>query len=452
MKRLLSSKLILVGYALIAVFLLLSIQVFESNDAKLEKHYQKLLVSQQQVHLIQQMQLHAKNRLILLSQALIEDDPFIQDEYIQQLFIEGENFIRTRRILLQSGLNKEQQQIIDNQYNNIENNGSRQNDATDLILDGKRKTAEALLLKTIPIQTETLNNILMVSKTLYINSKTAEKEYQEVLEKDEYFSSLLHLSLLVSILILAFYSYRQARKIETKQKNEVQTLAKKVGNQTYINALDAHILHAVDEYIVLVNFKGQFIRMNPSLENLFELPLLHKINNIWTLLQQSSSKTISKKTITQQISENGIWKQELELNEPFNCYSLCEISSFQSDEIKEASYLLVIKDITELKQTQEALEIQANFDAVTELPNRHFFQKTLSDYTETQNQTLAVLYIDLDDFKNVNDHYGHIIGDKVLVDFVGIILPMIRKTDVFGRWGGEEFLIICTDTDLNTAG
>ena len=426
--------------------MLLSIQVFESNDAELEKHYKKLLASQQQVHLIEQMQLHAKNRLILLSQALIEDDPFIQDKYIQQLLIEGENFIRTRNILLQSGLDTEQQQIINNQYNNIKTNGERQNIATDFILDGKRKQAEDLLVKSIPIQTETLNNFLMLSQALYINSKIAEKEYQEVLEKDEVWSSLLHVSLLASILILALYSYRQARQIENKQENEVLILAEEVDNQIYINALDAHILHAVDEYIVLVDINGEFIRMNPSLEKLIEHPLLYKITNIWAMLQQSSPETVSKKRITQQILKNGVWKQETELNEPFNCYSLCEIRPFQSDEIKEASYLLVIKDITELKQTQEALEIQANYDAVTDLPNRHFFQKTLLEFTETQNQALSVLYIDLDDFKNVNDSLGHHYGDQLLnlasERMQTVLFEFYFNHFHLARIGGDEFAII----------
>ena len=446
MKRLLSSKLILIGYALIAGFLLLSIQVFERNDAELEKHFKRFLASQHQVHLIQQMQLHAKNRSILLSQALIEDDPFTQDEYIQQLLIEGENFSRTRTTLLQSGLTGQQQQIIENQYTNIETNGARQNKAVELILDEKHQQAEQLLHKTVPIQTEILKNLLVLSKNLYRSSKTAEKEYQKVLEKDEYFSSLLHISLLISIFILALYSYRLARQIESKQENEVLVLAEEVDNQIYVNALDAHILHAVDEYIVLVDSNGQFIRMNPSLEKLIEHPLLAKTTNIWTLLQQSSPEEMSKKIITQQILENGVWKQELELNEPFNCYSLCEISPFKSTEIKDASYLLVIKDITELKLTQEAVEIQANYDSVTELPNRHFFQKNLLDYTETQNQPLAVLYIDLDDFKNVNDSLGHHYGDQLL-NFVSERMQSVLFEFYFNhfhlaRIGGDEFAII----------
>ena len=446
MKRLLSSKLILIGYALIAGFLLLSIQVFESHDAELEKHFKRLLISQQQVHLIQQMQLHAKNRSILLSQALIEAAPFKQDEYIQQLLIEGENFSRTRTTLLQSGLTSQQQQIIENQYNNIETNGARQNKAVELILDGQHNQAEELLHKTVPIQTETLQNLLILAKDLYSRSKTAESEYQEVVEKDEYFSSLLHISLLVSIFILALYSYRLSRQIENKQENEVLVLAEEVDNQIYINSLDAHILRAVDEYIVLVNSSGQFIRMNPSLEKLRKHPLLHKNSSIWALLQQSSPEEISKKTITQQILENGVWKQELQLNEPFNCYSLCEISSFKSAEIKEAAYLLVIKDITELKQTQEAVEIQANYDSVTELPNRHFFQKNLLDYTETQNQPLAVLYIDLDDFKNVNDSLGHHYGDQLLnlvsERMQSVLFEFYFNHFHLARIGGDEFAII----------
>jgi diguanylate cyclase (GGDEF)-like protein len=59
--------------------------------------------------------------------------------------------------------------------------------------------------------------------------------------------------------------------------------------------------------------------------------------------------------------------------------------------------------------------------------------------------------IDIDYFKHVNDEYGHLTGDQVLADFAKLISSRIRKTDFLGRWGGEEFLIICPETDMGSA-
>ena len=70
---------------------------------------------------------------------------------------------------------------------------------------------------------------------------------------------------------------------------------------------------------------------------------------------------------------------------------------------------------------------------------------------ETRDHHLAVIIVDIDMFKLVNDQYGHLVGDQVLTEVTSILSQGIRSIDVLGRWGGEEFIIICTDTDLKGA-
>ena len=109
------------------------------------------------------------------------------------------------------------------------------------------------------------------------------------------------------------------------------------------------------------------------------------------------------------------------------------------------------------KELQEAVKKTTKLsitDTLTGIRNRLYLDQFLEEEIQRSQRYgnhLSIILIDIDDFKKVNDQYGHIIGDKVLVDLVDMISPMIRKTDVFGRWGGEEFLIICTETDLNNA-
>ncbi len=61
------------------------------------------------------------------------------------------------------------------------------------------------------------------------------------------------------------------------------------------------------------------------------------------------------------------------------------------------------------------------------------------------------MMLDIDHFKDVNDTYGHQIGDSVLIEFANILKKHSRKTDIVGRWGGEEFIIICLDTNIQGA-
>jgi polar amino acid transport system substrate-binding protein len=96
------------------------------------------------------------------------------------------------------------------------------------------------------------------------------------------------------------------------------------------------------------------------------------------------------------------------------------------------------------KQNKE-LEILAMTDKLTGVYNRSKLDEILQaqiDSSNRYNQTFGCAIIDIDYFKEVNDVHGHLIGDRVLVEIANLINRSLRKSDIFGRWGGEEFLII----------
>jgi len=108
-------------------------------------------------------------------------------------------------------------------------------------------------------------------------------------------------------------------------------------------------------------------------------------------------------------------------------------------------YVCVFADITEKKKSEVELWNMANYDMLTKLPNRGYFRKTLNtaiNKSQISKDLIALLFIDLDKFKQVNDTLGHEAGDDLLKKTAGKLIRNIRKNDTVARLGGDEFAII----------
>jgi len=122
---------------------------------------------------------------------------------------------------------------------------------------------------------------------------------------------------------------------------------------------------------------------------------------------------------------------------------LSAILSFRSSYIERVWYLND-KELTRLSIT----------DPLSGAFNRLKINEEMKKWTwlsKRYNTDFSIAIIDFDDFKSINDNYGHLIGDRVIVEFVSLINNNIRKTDVFARWGGEEFILLLPNTNINQA-
>jgi two-component system, cell cycle response regulator len=108
----------------------------------------------------------------------------------------------------------------------------------------------------------------------------------------------------------------------------------------------------------------------------------------------------------------------------------------------------------ELKELNARLEFMAWHDQLTGLPNRRYMRDRINseqDRSSRSRRPFSLVMGDIDDFKRVNDTYGHETGDGVLKHISAIINSTLRKQDLLSRWGGEEFLFLLPETDLNGA-
>lgn len=121
---------------------------------------------------------------------------------------------------------------------------------------------------------------------------------------------------------------------------------------------------------------------------------------------------------------------------------------------KITNFVGYLTNISALKNSELKLQKLSRTDQLTKVCNRMHIDDVLQNQYYRfyrANETTSIILLDIDFFKNVNDDYGHLVGDSVLIEFAKILLSSIRKGDVLGRWGGEEFLIILPHTNLNQA-
>ena len=159
------------------------------------------------------------------------------------------------------------------------------------------------------------------------------------------------------------------------------------------------------------------------------------------------------KEMRNSLEKEGFWSGEV-WNKYKNreiCPGLHSISAIKNENHTLDQYVILTTDITALKQQQQILEQFAYYDILTGLPNRQLIidrleQDILKNIRNKKN--IAVLFIDLDGFKTINDKYGHNIGDEFLVAISQQMKQSIRESDTLGRLGGDEFIAVLNNIEF----
>jgi len=149
-----------------------------------------------------------------------------------------------------------------------------------------------------------------------------------------------------------------------------------------------------------------------------------------------------KTNIAAVLSQQGVVSFEYELEMPHGfIYFEARISHLP----EQNKVVTIIRDITEQHKTSEVVRHHAYYDTLTLLPNRFLSLDRLSQLineAQRKNEKIAILFLDLDDFKKVNDTLGHEIGDKLLIEAANRLNQIVRKEDTVGRLGGDEFIVL----------
>jgi len=152
------------------------------------------------------------------------------------------------------------------------------------------------------------------------------------------------------------------------------------------------------------------------------------------------------------VFKHGYWRGEV-WNRKKNGELYAEqltISVLKNDKNETTHYVGLFSDITQKKEQQEKLNALAHYDALTNLPNRSLFtdrfHQAIAHSLRTETQ-LAICFLDLDDFKPINDNFGHDVGDELLIEVGKRITKSVRKEDTVSRQGGDEFVMLLSDLE-----
>ncbi len=119
--------------------------------------------------------------------------------------------------------------------------------------------------------------------------------------------------------------------------------------------------------------------------------------------------------------------------------------SFDLEEKGERFVVTLSLDDSEQRSVEDHLFKLAYFDELTKLPNRSLIEKVINDLIATKHSSFALAFLDLDGFKNINDFYGHAVGDELLGQFARRISGILRSSDMLARQSGDEFLLLLSD-------
>jgi len=211
------------------------------------------------------------------------------------------------------------------------------------------------------------------------------------------------------------------------------------------------IFETMKEGVLVVDPQNRLIDFNPAASLILpDLSLAQVGKSVETIF-------VPYPALLQQINDRAHEKESIDLevkSDSRSRYYQSRLTPIVYHDGKVMGKLIVLSDITEHVELVEEINRIAATDELTGIFNRRYFMKTAQEElyrADRYGRPVSIIIWDMDHFKAINDTYGHVIGDKVLQTAVRICRESLRESDILGRFGGEEFIILLPETQSSVA-
>jgi diguanylate cyclase (GGDEF)-like protein/PAS domain S-box-containing protein len=209
----------------------------------------------------------------------------------------------------------------------------------------------------------------------------------------------------------------------------------------------AAVFSSTAEGITITDLQGTILDVNPSFSEITGYTRHEAIGQNPRILKSGRHGDEYYQSMWRSLSEEGFWQGEIwNRSKQGKIFPvLLTISAIKDSNKNTTGYVAAFTDISAIKHSQERLDYLAHHDALTEIPNRLLLNERLAQAigrADRQQTSLAVVFVDLDLFKNINDSLGHQYGDELLKQVSHRISEVIRVEDTLARISGDEFVVV----------
>lgn len=443
-----STRLISIGFAIVIILLISLTVIASSRLQELNRKREHFLQHDTaKFEIFQSMRKIVRERTLMVFTISRDTDPFQLDNEFMHFNALAREFIRLRIQISKMQLYPDEKKHFEQARDIIKVTAPLQNKIIADFIDGDVEQANTFIIQDIPLEKklwQVFDNLLHASQAHLAREAAAN-------ERDNRRATISIIILGILAVVISFVVMLRITR-HTKKYQQALEKEKEFAETTLSSIGDAVIAVNSEELITFINLAAQKV-----LECTEREAIGQPLKNVYNVAPESESKKARHLAFEQFMDGPSVSVSRYSVLTLKNGkeYLIEDVVAPMHD--SEGYYMgstIIFRDVTEAREAERQLSWQALHDPLTGLANRLHFETRLNEMHQQACHSKvehALLIIDLDNFKPVNDTCGHIAGDMLLKEIADTLSHKKRKSDVLARLGGDEFAVLLNDCSVNKA-